>query len=123
MSTVDLNLNNVEEVIFRDKKLQNLLPEFKDLFNQWKFAMTTPGFGALAKRTRMDFLNKLTPEHLNILQRYFGSQVLVDKMNYHTILNYHFNLEEVDTELNRVEGFQNFSVFRDETHLYISFWR
>jgi hypothetical protein len=99
------------------------LPEFKDCFNQWKFAITTPGFRALGKRTLIDFLNDLTPKHVEILGRHFETEVTVDRLNYHTILNYEFDLEELDTELDRVESFQNFSVFRDESQVYISFWR
>jgi hypothetical protein len=124
MSTVDLNLNNVEELIFRDKKCRDLLPDFKDCFRQWQFAVTTPGFGALGKRTLIDFLNDLTSEHIVVLCEYFGTRTMsVDKLNYHTILNYEFNLEGLDTELNRVESFQNFSLSRDESRVYISFWR
>jgi len=124
MSTVDLNLNNVEELIFRDKDCQNLLPEFKGCFSQWRFAVTTPGFRALGKRTLIDFLNDLTSEHIMVLCKYFGTrEMTVDKLNYHTILNYEFDLEGLDTELNRVESFQNFSLSRDESRVYISFWR
>jgi len=118
-----LNLHNTEELMFHDKEVQKLLPEFQDLFNQWKFAFVTPGFKALGKKSVMDLLNGLTSEHVEILEKHFKSKVTISKMDYHVVRNCKFELTEVELGLKNMEGFPYFCVSRDKEQVYISFWR
>ena len=120
---MNLNLNNAEELIFHDKGVQKLLPEFQDLFNQWRFAFVTPGFKSLGKKSVMDLLNGLTPEHVEILEKHFKSKVTISKMDYHVIRNCEFKLAEVESGLENIEGFPYFCMSRDKDQVYISFWR
>jgi hypothetical protein len=118
---IDLNLQNVEELIFHDNKVQDLLPDFNYLFYQWRLARLSSTLKALAKRSLIDFLNGLTNEHLELLAIYFGTKVTLDKVDSHIVRNYIFEIDKID--LDKVEGYQNFSVFRDKDRLYICFWR
>ena len=54
---MEINLKNIEEIIFFDKKIQLLLPEFRHFFDQWQLGQHIPGMKALAKRSVLDVLN------------------------------------------------------------------
>ena len=122
-SMLNLNLNNVEELVFFDKTLQNLLPEFRYLFDQWKLAKMSPALRTLGKRTLMDFMNDIGKEHIQILEHHFKTKVTIDKLDYHVVRNYTFSASELEGELNKIKGFANFSTHRDGNQVYLSFWR
>ena len=120
---MNLNLQNVEELIFYDKKLQQLLPEFKNLFDSWTLAIRVPTLRSLGKRAVSDFLSGLLSEHINIIEKYLETNVVVDKLNYRIVKNYSFSLEKLEAELNIIETFPNLSITRNGEQVYISFWR
>lgn len=116
-------MQNIEELIFYDQNIKKILPEFADLFNQWAFAKSTNGFRQLAKRTASDLLTALQQEQLNLLSQYFGEKITIDKLDYHTLINASFDLEDIELKLNEFDDF-NFSIFRDNKEkLHITFWR
>ena len=121
MSVMNINLSNVEEIVFYDKQLQRKLPEFRHLFDQWTLALQVPTLRSLGKRSVLDFLNNLEDEHIAIIERHLGSEIAVDKLDYHIVRNYDFPVEDAD--LDGLQTYADFAVFRDEDQLYISFWR
>ena len=120
---MEINLNNIEELIFYDKKLYKLLPEFKHFFDQWILAKRHPELRQLGRRSVIDLLNSLENEHIAILDNYFNAKVTLDKLDYHLVQNYDFNLNEAEEKLSELKGFSNFSSYRNGDRLYISFWR
>ena len=122
-SVISINLSNIEELIFYDKGLQSKLPDLKSVFDHWAFAMRTPGLRSLGRRAVLDLLNNLTEDDLTIIGEHLGCKVSVDKLDYHIVKNYKFELEEAATDLNTIQAYHNCSVFRDKDHLYISCWR
>lgn len=69
----------------------------------------------------MDFLNKLENEHIAIIEGHLGSEIAVDKLDYHIVQNYDFPAGSAD--LDGLQTYADFAIFRDEDQLYISFWR
>jgi hypothetical protein len=120
---MELNLQNIEDAIFFDKKVQSLLPEFRHLFDQWSLSKRVPGMQTLGKRTVIDFLNSLEAEHVRKLEEYFGTTIIVDKVEGHLVKNYEGDLELIEGELCKFHGFKEFSVYRDAEKAYITYWR
>jgi hypothetical protein len=119
---MELNLQNIEELIFYDKKVQRLLPEFRHLFDQWRLGKQVPGMQAIGKRSVFDLLNGLEPYHVQKLEEYFAAKIILDKIDYSIIVHYEGGLEE-PAELCRYSNFKEFCVYRDADNFYISFWR
>ncbi len=121
-----LNFSNVEELVFYDRDLQSRLPIYMfSLFEQWRLAQRVPFLREMGKQAIFDFLNGLDEDHLDILEEYFGEKIIVEKLNYSIALDLRIPLNETTLcrELCQIEGFNYYSMWRDEDFLYISFWR
>ncbi|MCK9458568.1 MAG: hypothetical protein M0R80_02930 [Proteobacteria bacterium] len=115
-----INFNNVENLVFYNEKVQALLPEFIHLFNSWKFAVKNPSFRSLGKRSIADFLNHLTEDNIEVLTKYFGDKIQIDRIDYHIVKNSEYS---VDTTEVLQDAFSNIVLFRKNNHLYVSSWR
>ncbi len=125
-SMLKLNFSNVEELIFYDTTIQNKLPSHMfSIFEQWRLSKRVSYLREIGKRALLDFLNQLNDSDLPILENYFGEKIIIERLNYDIVQNIKLPLSEVGicAELCNTEGFSNFSTWRDNEHLYISFWR
>ena len=121
---VEINLFNVEELIFLDKKVQKQIPEFFHLFEQYRLSKMTPALRLLGKRSVMEFLQGLKDEHLEILEGYFGNRVTLSKTDHHIVKNLVFSLDSTELgSMKGTEGYPNFCCHRDGNQVYLSFWR
>ena len=71
----------------------------------------------------MDLLNLVENEHIIILENYFNTKITLDKLDYHLVKNFNFNINEAEKKLNGIKGFYNLSSYRKGDRLYLSFWR
>jgi hypothetical protein len=118
-----INLNNLEELIFSNKSLRSKFPEMHNLFNQWELAIRVPSLRSMGKKALIDFLNQITDEQIVILETYFDTNVVLDRLDYHIVKHYDFSLENAESMLNEASIFSEFVLYRNENQLYISFWR
>ena len=116
-----INFQNVKDLIASDAKATSLLPEFKHFFDTWKFSVRFPTFKSLGDKALIDFLLSLKPENIKVLEQYFGTSVSIDALDYRIVKNVKLPLGEEGNL--QMEGFPNFSIYRDRYHLYISYWR
>jgi len=120
-----LNFSTAEELVFQDTEVQKLLPPYMfSYFEQWRLGFRVPMLRQMAKQAILDFLDQLNDEHVQILEKHFGEQLVVEKLNYRSVENYKIPLSEtkICEALCEIE-FQYFSTWRDAEYLYISFWR
>ena len=116
-----ININNVEDLIFYDRKLRRLLPHYKSYFDQWTLAYVTPGLKGLGRRTVLEFLNILSQEDIKALEGHFKDRVEVVKLDTKLVENHKFPIEDAEDGLDGLYG--NLSLYRDEKHLYVCSWR
>jgi hypothetical protein len=120
---MNLNLSNVERLVFYDQRAQRLIPHHQSFFNQWKLAQMTPALRPLGKRAVLDFLNALTSDDIKILEIHFDGEITLTRVNYSLVSNQICLLDEAEGILSQAEGFVDFAVYRDNDCLYISHWR
>ena len=119
-----VNLQNVEELIFQDNNVRQLLPELRHLFDQWMLSKRIPSLRSLRLQSFMDLLNGLSADHIAKLEEYFEDGLVIDKLDYHIVKNLTLPLEfDPDKELVDCKGYNSFAVTRDAEQVYISFWR
>lgn len=112
-SMFKLNLKNVEQFVFFDKKIQKQLMEFQPLFQKW--------LNKKSKSLLLEFLNGLEAEHLLILETYFGDKIEVEKINCNYSDNCEYDLLNYDELI--TNDFDSVAISRLRNRLYISFWR
>lgn len=123
---LNLNFSNVEDLVFYDTEVQRLLPiHMFSVFEQWRLSKRLPYLRDLGKQAVLNFLNNLNDDEIEILEHYFGEKIVIERLNYSIVFNFKVPLLEtkICDELCNVEGFNYFSTWRDEEHLYISLWR
>ena len=126
MSMIQINIQNVEELIFNNKEIWKKMPELVHLRDQWRMSKMTPILRAMGRKSLLDFLKSAKNIHEDILSDHFGTEVTIDKVERHLVKNIEFSIEnldekEMDFELSEI--YTSYSVFRDENKVYVTFWR
>ena len=119
---MEINLQNVEEIIFYDKNVQELLPEFRVQFDQWMFSNRIPGLRQHGQKAILEVLNGLTLDHLKRLETHFGESVLMERLNHKLVDHYNCNKDSAD-RLCEFVGYQEFCLYRNQDELCMTFWR
>jgi hypothetical protein len=120
-----IDKNNVDEIVFMDKKLRDELLHLKHHFDQWTLGKRVPALRFLAQRSQLAMLDDLAKTNNRLtLEKYLNEKVDIQTMDYHIAKHHAVPLAEAEGFLNNMQGFaNNYSVSRDEVYLYISFWR
>lgn len=119
---MEINLKNIEELIFFDQKIHGLFPEFRHLFDQWQLGQRIPGMKTLGQRSVLELLNSIDQSKIAKLEEYFGDSVLLQKIDSNLVSHYEWNIDEKDN-LCEYSGYRDFCLSRDADKIKISFWR
>jgi hypothetical protein len=119
---MEINLQNVEQIIFFDKSVQALLPEFRVQFDQWMFSYRIPGLKAHGQKAVLEVLNGLTLEHIKRLEEKFGQPILMERLNDKLVEHYNCNKDEAD-RLCEFAAYKEFCLYRDKDQISMTFWR
>ena len=116
-----LNIQNIEAVLFSDKKTHALLPEYRAELDQWRATHRVPGFGPLRRKIALGVLNALTPEQVGRLEEYFREKIDLNPLDARIVQGVEINTGE--TLLKKPDGYKDFCLTRDEDTVKITFWR
>lgn len=116
-----LNPQNVEELIFYNKSLQQMLPEFRNTFSTWHLGKLMPSLRNLIQKSIFEFLDNIKDEHIKKLEEYFHTTIKIVNFDPHLVKSYSFDLQDCD--LNEIELYENWFIWRDASKLYIDSWR
>ena len=117
-----INITNVEKLIFYNTEIHKLFPEFNQMFKLWKSGKMF-GINSLSKQILLDFLNFINNTHIEILKNYFKTDIKIDNIDYHLIKDFKIPIIDADCIICGLKGYRNFTIYRDDTHLYILHWR
>jgi hypothetical protein len=119
---MEINLKNIEEIFFFDKKLQELLPEFRHLFDQWTLSQRAVGLKALGQSSVLELLSKLNDSHKKKIEKYFDKEIFINKLNYKLVDHYDCHIESAE-KLCEFSDFKDFCIYRKDNNISITFWR
>ena len=91
-----LSINNIEDLIFTDKKIRGLLPKYKYLFDSFDLSKVSPALRQLGIRCLTDFLKQIKEEDLKIIETYLNQKVEVNQLNLDLVKN-------IETDINYAE--------------------
>ncbi len=119
---MEINLKNIEEIIFHDKKVQEKLPEYRYLFDQYNLAHRVSGLGQMAKQSVLELLNALDGNHLKKLENHFGETVFVNKLNNKLVDHYDCSIDNYE-RLCEFSEYGGIALYRHNNELKFTFWR
>lgn len=120
---MQIDFSNIRQLIFQDAELQLKLPEFKDLFQQWKLGQFVPSLRPMAQKALLDLLNQLGYEQIRTLESYFKTSITIEKLNYTLFDSYKMSLSEADEQIKNMDINGEMFLHRDANHVYIGVWR
>ena len=120
---ININLQNIEALLFKNPKIKPLLPDLTNIFDQWLLSYRIPTLYPMRKQAMIDLLNSLDGTHIEKLARLFGDMIFVEKLDYHIVKNLSFSICDSIEELNEYESYNNIAISRNADKLYMSLWR
>lgn len=122
---MNIDIKNIDKVIFQNKALQKVFINYKNLFDQWIVGQRVPALSFLSQKSRLALLEELNvDQNIIILEKFFNEKVQIKTIDYHIVKNKTMPLHLAENNLNEMGGFgNNFTISRDQDHVYISFWK
>lgn len=119
---MEINLYNLEDKIFSNSELQKKLSDFKEIFDQWKFAKRIGGMASRIKEMEMNLLNSIEQKHIDILSQHFGSNVILKRINNNITKSFCFSLSDCEVPVEAKE-YREFCVHRGKDDFNLTLWR
>lgn len=122
---LQINIHNVEELIFQNNKIWRDLPDITHLRDHWRMSKISPIFKAMGKKAILDFLNKTNKDHEKIISKHLGTSVTINKIDRNLVRNMEFPIEEAEELLNLFSEdlYPYFNTYRTKDKIYVTFWR
>lgn len=111
-----INLNNIEEIIFLNKKTHSLLP--KHTLDSWFISYKYPGLQSLRKRCNLDMLNFLFSNKVEF-EKFFQDDLIIENLDSNIVKNLEFHIDEFKV----FENFNNFTITRNKDQISMTTWR
>lgn len=122
---MQINNQNIDELVFENRKLKNLLPDLKPQFDQWILGNQVPGLRFLKQKSQLEMLEIISKTPYNdIISKYFNENISIATIEYHIVKNYKFEISDLEHLLNNLPSvLQNITIFRDDKFAYLTFWK
>jgi hypothetical protein len=119
---IEINLNNVEELIFFEKDLAAELPDFRKYYDQWRLARTNPSLKAVGKKAIVEFLLNITENQKSKIEEKFGEKVYIDSP-LTSVRSYKCDIDMLENLLNQTNPYGYPRLYRKGKEVYITVWR
>lgn len=121
---LNINLQNIETLLFKNPKVKTELPELRHIFDQWLLSYRFPALTKMRKQALLDLLNTLDGTHVEKLARLFNHMVFIERLDHHIVKNLEFPLmSSLESALTECEGYNNIAINRSADKLYITLVR
>lgn len=118
---IDINFQNAEELIFSDRKVQELFPESRHLFDQYRMSVMLPGMRQMGQRSILQFLESVDEGSVARLEKHFGEQVSVSRIRHRSVEDASFQIGD-DLRLCEFSGHKEFCLTRSGEKVSVTFW-
>lgn len=118
-----LNINNVEELIFIDKKTREFLPNYKYLFDSFDLSKVSPALKQLGVRCLNDFLKKIKKEDLIPVEKYLNEKIVIEEFNLDLVKNLEGNTENLEFVLPELYNNIDLAIYRKKDEIKVTLWK
>ena len=120
---MEINLQNIEEIIFYNSKVWQHIPESIQFYNEWSLSKRVPGLRDLGKRSILNFLNNMNNDTIQKLENFFGKSIIINKTNDKIIENISITVDDIEDNICQFDNFKDFCITRNSDVASITFWR
>lgn len=121
---IKINLQNVEELLFKNSEIKNALPELRHIFDKWLLSYRLPTLSNMRKEALIEMLNSIDAVHLEKIANQLGDMIFIEQLDYSIIKNLEFSIKDsIGLELTKYESFNNIAISRNASQVYITIWR
>jgi hypothetical protein len=117
---ITLNIANVESLILHNKNKYQLFPDLKHFFKQWEHNVL---YGLRTRQVLLDLLQSFNETHILALQNYLRTEIKVESVDYNIVKYLKIPISDTEHDFCEINGYKNFTTYRDADYLYICCWR
>ncbi len=120
---MEINLKNIEEIIFYNSEVWKIIPELSQYYSNWMMSKNVPGLRDLGKRTLLKFLQDINQESVSKLELFFKEPIMLNKINDNVVTNIETRLEDIEKHICSLERYEDMCITRKEYNVSITTWR
>lgn len=120
---MEINLTNIEEIIFRNMDVWKHMPSMSHYRDEWMVSQRVPGMRGLGKRAVLGFMSELGAEQIEVLESHLGEPVVINKMNPNTHANLECDIADLEGRICEFSDFSEVCISRNKETVKLSFWR
>lgn len=121
--TINLDYNNVEEIVFENKRVVASLPQYKHLFDSWLLSKRVTTLKNLGQRSLLDFLETITEDDVEIISIVTNIDVVFNKVNLKRYFDIKSSPEELENELSSVSNVLDMCLYRNKNEIKVFLWK
>jgi hypothetical protein len=120
---MQINLGNIEQIIFQNSAVFSCLPELKPFLGQWKISQSVPGMRDMGKRAALNLMNILDDNMLSRISDCIGEDLSILRTSDKLVENISCDVEKLESYICNYDGFTDLCVYRDGENVEITLWR
>lgn len=120
---MQINLGNIEKIIFQNSAVFSCLPELKPFLGQWKMSQTIPGMKDFGKRAVLNLMNALDDNMLSRIGDCIGEELSILRTSDKLVDNISCDIDHIEDSICSYDWFTDLCVHRDGEKVEITFWR
>ena len=121
--TITLNTKNAEEIIFNNKKIIDILPQYKSIFNTWQFTCRIPTLRYIRQNCVVQLIDLLTIEDLASIKTIIENDIYIDKNTKKPIKNLVGLMEDLEFDLPVDFNCIDFTIYRNKNEIGVTLWK
>jgi hypothetical protein len=120
---IEIDLNNVEELVFHERDFVDFIPDFHQYYDQWYLSRTNPYLKDVGRKALMNFLNNITEKQKSKIEEKFGEKVQIDRPNKTGAYSFDADVDSLESLLNETNPYGYPRLFRKGQRVFVTVWR
>lgn len=119
----NLSLNNVETLVFSNKRVVASLPQYKHIFDSWLLSKRVSHLRNLGQRAIFDFIEAVTEEDVEIISLVNNIDLVYKKINFERYKNIESTIEKLEKDILLASNFMDMCVYRNKNEVKVLLWK
>lgn len=119
---IQINLINVEELIFNQNVFKEKFLEFKHYFDQFERSKHFSFLKNSGTQAKIDLLKNLNKNHIEFIKNFYNEEIEIIKFDNDFCINIDSNIYELSEKIDKI-NFNYFSIYRNNNDIKLTFFK